>query len=196
MTESIMRLAGTSQRHLSNRIGFTIAILERTTCPPGKGRIWAYDARTPGLAFMVTESGAKAGETLLVHLPALAVDVLQKREENKSEWVFPSHSQSGHLQEPKKAWAALLVRAGLSGLRIHDWRRTMGSWQAATGASLPVIGKSLGHKNVSTTAIYARLNLDPVKESVNKATAAMMVAAKAKPKKPRKVKKAELNKEQ
>jgi len=51
------------------------------------------------------------------------------------------------------------------------------SWQAKTGASLVTIDKSLNHKNQNTTAIYARLNLDPVRESVNTATSAMMAAA-------------------
>jgi integrase len=62
-------------------------------------------------------------------------------------------------------------------LRIHDLRRTLGSWQAKTGASLAIIGKSLNHKNQNTTAIYARLDLDPVRDSVNAATSAMMAAA-------------------
>ena len=62
-------------------------------------------------------------------------------------------------------------------LRIHDLRRTLGSWQAKQGASLAIIGKSLNHKNQQTTAIYARLDLDPVRASVNSATAAMMEAA-------------------
>ena len=92
------------------------------------------------------------------------------------EWVFPSYGKTGHLVEPKKAWNRLLDRAEISDLRIHDLRRTLGSWQAATGASLPVIGKSLGHKNQATTAIYARLDLDPVRQAVNTATAAMLAA--------------------
>ncbi len=62
-------------------------------------------------------------------------------------------------------------------LRIHDLRRTLGSWQAKTGASMVIIGKSLNHKNQATTAIYARLDLDPVRASVNTATSAMMEAA-------------------
>jgi len=62
-------------------------------------------------------------------------------------------------------------------LRIHDLRRTMGSWQAITGASLPIIGKSLNHKGQQATAIYARLDLDPVRASVEKATEAMLRAA-------------------
>jgi len=66
--------------------------------------------------------------------------------------------------------------ARIRDIRIHDLRRTLGSWQAATGASLPVIGRTLQHKNVSTTAIYARLNLDPVRESMQKAATAMFAA--------------------
>lgn len=62
-------------------------------------------------------------------------------------------------------------------LRIHDLRRTLGSWQAKQGASLTIIGKSLNHKSQQTTAIYARLDLDPVRASVNTATAAMLQAA-------------------
>jgi len=58
-------------------------------------------------------------------------------------------------------------------IRIHDIRRTFGSSQALTGASLPVIGKSLGHKSMKSTQIYARLNLDPVRASIEKATEAM-----------------------
>ena len=68
----------------------------------------------------------------------------------------------------------------MENLRIHDLRRTLGSWQAKQGASLAIIGKSLNHKNQQTTAIYARLDLEPVRASVNSATAAMMEAARVK----------------
>jgi integrase len=65
----------------------------------------------------------------------------------------------------------------MTDLRIHDLRRTLGSWQAKTGASLAIIGKSLNHKTHQATAIYARLDLDPVRQSVNTATSAMLEAA-------------------
>lgn len=122
---------------------------------------------------------SKAGHSMMVYLSAKAVEVLKRRQEEqegaeKPEWVFPAHSASGHLEEPKKAWEALLRRAQLEGVWIHDLRRTLGSWQASTGANLPTIGKSLGHRNIATTAIYSRLNLDPVRQSVDTATAAIM----------------------
>jgi integrase len=58
-------------------------------------------------------------------------------------------------------------------IRLHDIRRTFGSYQALTGASLQIIGKSLGHKSPKTTQIYSRLNLDPVRDSMNKAVSQM-----------------------
>lgn len=95
----------------------------------------------------------------------------------RSQYVFPGTGKTGHLVEPKKSWATLLRNAQLEDLRIHDLRRTLGSWQAITGASLSVIGKSLNQKSVEATKIYARLNLDPVRQSVQIATDAMLEAA-------------------
>lgn len=62
---------------------------------------------------------------------------------------------------------------GLMDIHIHDIRRTFGSYQAINGASLQIIGKSLGHKSPLSTQVYARLNLEPVRASVEKATDAM-----------------------
>ncbi len=81
------------------------------------------------------------------------------------------------MTEPKNGWKHILEQAGLDDLCIHDLRRTLGSWQAKTGASLAIIGKSLNHKSTQTTAIHARLDLDPVRQSVNTATSAMLKAA-------------------
>ena len=66
-------------------------------------------------------------------------------------------------------WRKVLERAGIQNLRLHDIRRTLGSYQAISGASLQVIGKSLGHKSSTATEVYARMNLDPIKQSVDKA---------------------------
>jgi len=124
----------------------------------------------------ITET--KNGTPQTVTLSPEALTILRSRKPTKPPvFVFPGDGKSGHLIEPKKGWKRILERAGIDNLRIHDLRRTLGSWQAKTGASLAIIGKSLNHKNQNTTAIYARLDLDPVRESVNTATSAMMEAA-------------------
>lgn len=116
----------------------------------------------------------KNAEPQTVHLPKPAVAILTERKwHSESPWVFPGNGASGHFADPKKAWTRILNEAGIENLRIHDLRRTLGSYQAATGANGYIIGKSLGHKSQQSTAIYARLNLDPVRDSVNKATDAM-----------------------
>lgn len=120
----------------------------------------------------------KNGTPQTVTLSPEAITVLEARKgSGDSPFVFPGTGRTGHIVEPKKAWAVLRKAAGIENLRIHDLRRTLGSWQAKTGASLPIIGKSLNHKTHQATAIYARLDLDPVRQSVNTATAAMMEAA-------------------
>lgn len=124
----------------------------------------------------------KNGTPQVVTLSPEAIVILEERKlEKAATFVFPGTGKSGHLEEPKKGWQRILERANLENLRIHDLRRTLGSWQAKSGASLAIIGKSLNHKNVATTAIYARLDLDPVRASVNTATTAMLAAGKIRP---------------
>lgn len=128
----------------------------------------------------------KNGEPPTVHLAPQALAILKRRrkeaekEEEISEWVFPGEGEHGYFHDPKKAWARILKRAGIEDLRIHDLRRTLGSWQTVLGASGFIVGKSLGHKSMQATAVYARLNLDPVRTSVNAAATAMFKAAKKK----------------
>ena len=123
----------------------------------------------------------KGGESQRLPLISAMLTLLNDRkvEAGGSEWVFPSHGSTGHLINPDKTWKRVLGRAGIDDVRgtwLHDLRRSMASWQANTGASLSVIGKSLNHKNVNTTAVYARLAIDPVRESMEKAVGAMFEA--------------------
>ncbi len=116
----------------------------------------------------------KNADPQTVHLPKEAIEILTARKwKSESPWVFEGNGASGHMADPKKPWTRILKAAEIEDLRIHDLRRTLGSYQAATGANGYIIGKSLGHKSQQSTAVYARLNLDPVRESVNKATNAM-----------------------
>ncbi|MGU7772317.1 tyrosine-type recombinase/integrase [Burkholderia sp. MR1-5-21] len=123
----------------------------------------------------------KNGTPQSVPLVPDAIVILEARKNSTacsdSEFVFPGAGESGHLVEPKKAWKIILDKAGIADLRLHDLRRTMGSWQAGTGANLSVIGRSLNHKSTQTTAIYARLWLEPVRNSMETAASAMFAAA-------------------
>lgn len=67
-----------------------------------------------------------------------------------------------HLIALQNTWERLRVAAGLPEVRIHDLRHSFASVAIASGASLPMIGKLLGHRNPQTTQRYAHLADDPV----------------------------------
>jgi integrase len=67
------------------------------------------------------------------------------------------------------------AKAGLADVRLHDLRHTYASLAvgaAGGGQSLAVIAKLLGHKDVRTTARYAHLADDPVKQAADRIAAA------------------------
>jgi integrase len=56
-----MRVADESaKRAITRRVNFTLPVLKAAICPPGRGRIYYYDTKAPGLALLVTEAGAKS----------------------------------------------------------------------------------------------------------------------------------------
>jgi integrase len=114
----------------------------------------------------------KAGRPHLLPLPNAAVEIL-KALPRSSEYVFPGTGTSGHLTEVAKVWQRIRKRAGVPDARIHDLRRTLGSWLAAQGHSLPLIGRALNHTNASATQVYARLDLEPVRDALEKNAALM-----------------------
>jgi integrase len=64
----------------------------------------------------------KNGDSQVVHLSSPAVDILTQRKAlmqasgQPQGFVFPGNGKTGHIVEPKKAWARALMRATASGL--------------------------------------------------------------------------------
>ncbi len=78
-------------------------------------------------------------------------------------WVFPGNS-SGHFVGLQKVWTEIRRRAGLDDVRLHDLRHSYASTAVASGDSLYLVGKVLGHRQASTTQRYAHLSDDPLKD--------------------------------
>ncbi len=137
-------------------------------------------------AWTIPGAASKNGEEMSIPLLPQAIEILERRKGTAGKlmsgvYVFPATGVKGHMTPPSKKWLALIKRAKIENLRAHDLRRSMGSYQAILGASLLVIGRSLGHRSTSATAIYARLSSDPVRASMEKAVAAMRTAGEVKP---------------
>jgi len=120
----------------------------------------------------------KAGKPHLIPLVAPLLDLLNQLPRNpENPYVFMGRYGKGHLVNITRAWQRIRKKASLEDVRIHDLRRTLGSWLAINGASLPLIGKALNHADVATTAIYARLNLAPVREALEQNAQKMLTFA-------------------
>lgn len=124
----------------------------------------------------------KNKESHTLPLTELALQVLRDRYKHRKDdiqWVFPTirNSKTGHMEKPKEAWKRFLNRLGLQNLRMHDLRRTLSSYMAMNNNSLNVIGKVLGHKSPTSTQIYSRLTIHPLKQAME--AAQMSMAANA-----------------
>lgn len=100
----------------------------------------------------------KANRSHRVPLSTAALEVLKGiPREAGNDYVLPGRSGGGRY-DLKRPWIRIRQAAKLENFRLHDLRRTVGSWLATYGgASLPLIGKVLNHSNVSTTQIYGRI---------------------------------------
>lgn len=113
----------------------------------------------------------KNGITQTIHLSDQALEILKRRRQEikDSPWVFPSDTKSGHLDYPGSSFRRIAKRAKVEDLRIHDLRRTLASYMAINGTPLPHIAHALGHRDMRSTQVYARLTFDPIRQAVDRA---------------------------
>lgn len=103
-----------------------------------------------------------------VPLSSAAVALLESIP-REGECVFPS--RESHLRRIESPWAAICKACKLEDFRIHDLRHTYASVLIGTGLSLAIVGKLLGHSQPQTTARYAHLADDPLREATERAAA-------------------------
>jgi len=84
---------------------------------------------------------------------------------NDGPWIFPAARTGKPRRDIRKPWMHICREAGIKDLRRHDLRHSFASFLVNSGTSLPVIGKLLGHTRISTTAKYAHLADDPLREA-------------------------------
>jgi integrase len=124
----------------------------------------------------------KADRPHLLPLPQPVVELFRGLPRlHGNEYVFPGRHGNGHLVNVGKNWRRIRAQADLQDVRIHDLRRTLGSWLVGRGASLPLIGKVLNHSQASSTAVYARLDLGPVRRALQENAETMLKLEHAAP---------------
>ncbi len=120
----------------------------------------------------------KTGRVHDIPLSPPAVALLRDLPQTEGNpYVLPGKLPGAHLVNISKPWGRVRTAAGIEDVRLHDLRRTVGSWLAQSGNSLHLIGRVLNHSNQSTTAVYARFGEDSVRAALDQHGARIMGAA-------------------
>ncbi len=109
----------------------------------------------------------KSGEEQYAVLNAPALAILQsvpKTEGNPH--IFVGSRTGSHMTNIDRSWRRVRHEAGIEDVRLHDLRRTTGSWLSQAGVELNTIKEALRHASLSTTLIYARLGADPARAAM------------------------------
>lgn len=101
-----------------------------------------------------------------LNAPALQILTALPREDGNPH-VIVGRNTGKHLVNLQKPWRRLRKLAGLDDLRLHDLRHSFASFAVGAGIPLAIIGGLLGHRSVQTTARYAHLANDPLKQATD-----------------------------
>ena len=125
----------------------------------------------------------KSGEAQTVALNQPAIAILQATPETEGNpHIFPGKRTGRHLVNIDKPWGRIRKVARIEDVRIHDLRRTVGSWLTQDDVDLNKIKGALRHASISTTLTYARLGADPAREAMEShGEKVMQIAGKARP---------------
>jgi integrase len=84
-----------------------------------------------------------------------------------SPWLFPGDTPGQPVQEIRRFWRNIQREAEIPDVRIHDLRHTFASLLVSGGASLEMVGRLLGHSQMSTTQRYAHFMDSPLRAGVD-----------------------------
>ena len=124
------------------------------------------DIKPMGGGWAVSIVQHKTGSPVTVPLNELALSLLPSRPDNNDEKVFYLPTMSGNIT---KYVRRIRDKAGISGkeLTYHCSRHTAATLAISAGAELYSVSKILGHRNLVSTQVYAKVNLEKKLEVVN-----------------------------
>ena len=82
-----------------------------------------------------------------------------------SPWLFPERCHNAHSGTVHYLWLDIRDKVGLEDVRLHGLRRAFASRPLALCETLSVIGKLLDHSDMETTARYAHLARETLREA-------------------------------
>jgi integrase len=129
-----------------------------------------------GAVWKIPAASAKQKRQQTVPLTARALEILEQRRGCHPVYVFPSPKNPDKpYVDSRDAWVRVVEASGLSNIRMHDLRRSLGAWLISGGESLKVVQVALGHSDVGTTSRhYSPIEVSQVREAMSRATERML----------------------
>ncbi len=180
-TEEIERLCDALDQHSNQSAANAIRLMLLTGARRGEALTARWEDFNLELGIWTKPSHhtkQKRTEHVPLSAPAVQLLVSMKEANNGSPYLFPGDVAGKPLQEIKGVWATLCKRAKIRDVRIHDLRHTYASHLVSSGMSLPIVGRLLGHTQPQTTARYAHLADDPLRQATNR-FASIVAAARS-----------------
>lgn len=116
----------------------------------------------------------KNGKRQVLPLPPEAVALFRELPMDRP-YCFSGDTTNGNtLNQPwsrsavKYWWRKIRHESACQDVQIRDLRRSTASWMTMQGENLKVVQKMLDHSSLTTTQIYARLDLKSLREALNR----------------------------
>jgi site-specific recombinase XerD len=124
----------------------------------------------------------KTDERVIPMSPILHDILLEQRGSGvRSRWVFPNR-EGGHDTHILEKMQKICRKAGIRRSTVHALRHSFGAHLRMAGVSLADIADLLGHKDIATTQIYAKVHQEHLRTAVAKLTHMVPERATASPK--------------
>lgn len=120
----------------------------------GARREWIDDKRG-ALILARHKTSRKTGEKAIPLSPLALEAIAMTPARPGNPYLIPGHIVGKPMVNPYRPWAAILARAGVRGLTLHDWRRGFASTGLGAGLTFETVGAILGHESVATTKGYS-----------------------------------------
>jgi integrase len=110
--------------------------------------------------------------------PAMAlISRMRAEAEPGARYLFPSALRPGQpIGQLSHVWPKIARAAGIRECHLHDLRHSYASILVSGGASLPLIGRLLGHASSVTTQRYSHFYRSPLQEAAERAAAVITAA--------------------
>lgn len=123
--------------------------------------------------WVVPFNKSKNGKEIVAPLNKFALEIVKERSKTAIDgYLF---TWRGHfMSDVRKTFKRACDAVGVEECRIHDLRRTLGSWMLMNGSPIEVVSKTLGHSSIHVTEqVYAHLLPKKISDATSSAVQAM-----------------------